>query len=193
MMKLATTIMSLSALFCAHCISSVSSLATPQLSLFQQRKGYLEPPKSSVAGFYDAAWQGNNDHDEELFEFVKMTDDLTRRDDFESFIRKKVLEQKLHEAENKISDLPFVKSVNESLVRLGQSVQDEAWEKHVVSGFSDTIALQQVHLWACVDMLIQFKVLVKNLEGSKTHTKLMAKKSKGCNQCTVCKCKNKKP
>merc|ERR1719162_2465950 len=48
-----------------------------------------------------------------------------------------------------------------SILKLGQSAQDRGWDKHVTSGFQP---VEKNDLWPYVDMLIQFKVLLSNME-----------------------------
>lgn len=106
--------------------------------------------------------------DDALLSFADMEDDSARRGSFEAYLKTKILEQdSAHDRQSmtieRISDMSFVKNVNDSLVRLGQVAQEEAWEKHVVGGFA-AISSQNTRLWRFVDLLIQFKVLVKGYE-----------------------------
>lgn len=122
--------------------------------------------------------------EDELQSLAGIYDESERRQNFESFIVEKLQEEQLHWPNIRISKLPFAQDVNDTLIRLGQSVQDAAWEKHVVSGFVETPDPQKNVLWNFVDMLIQFKMLVK-----RTEVKRGVVRSK-CGGCKNCKCKN---
>jgi hypothetical protein len=100
--------------------------------------------------------------EDELLSLAQISDDDLRRDSFESFLLSKMVKP---QSGFRIQDLFFVEQVNDGLTRLGTAIQDQSWEKYVISGFEENAAvLEDKTLWACVDMLIQFKMLVKKLE-----------------------------
>lgn len=129
-----------------------------------------------------------NDIDRDILTFVGMGDDDERRKSFESFVLSQIKEELKSFAGLQIKDLPFVRDVDASLARLGQAVQDKAWDNYVVAGFNDQPDVYESgELWVLVDMLIQFKVQIKGLDKNSKITTLM--KEKKCGQCSVCSCK----
>jgi len=121
-----------------------------------------------------------------------MGDDDERRESFKSFVSSQIKQELKSFAGLEIRDLPFVRDVDESLARLGQAVQDEAWENYVVAGFNDQSDVYEssegyYELWRLVDMLIQFKVQIKGFDKNSKIATLTKKKK--CGQCTVCSCK----
>ena len=63
----------------------------------------------------------------------------------------------------KLKSLDFVQAMDKSILKLGQSAQDQGWGRHVVSEFQP-VSLSENHIWPYVDMLIQFKLLISNME-----------------------------
>ena len=109
-----------------------------------------------------------------LIELSQIHDDDTRRTTFEQFVTHRLQEELLVRSSTRFGDsasittnqlklrsLNFVKAMDASILKLGLSAQEQGWNKHVTSGFQqqDTNTI-----WPYVDMLIQFKILLSNIE-----------------------------
>ena len=76
-----------------------------------------------------------------------------------------------------------MKAMDKSILKLGQSAQDQGWESHVTSGFQP-VPKGGNDIWPYVDMLIQFKLLISNMERM-SNKKTTVSIGNGCN-CTGC-------
>lgn len=124
--------------------------------------------------------------EDQLIRFSQITDDELRRNDFEQFVTTRLkAELEMNKelvtgligttttAMTPLRGLDFVKAMDTSILKLGQSAQDRGWDKHVTSGFQP---VEKNDIWPYVDMLIQFKVLLSNMERTaKRRTKHMNK------------------
>jgi len=100
--------------------------------------------------------------DEEVNYFSLIDDDQRRRTEFETFVLRHVEEEKSFDPSWSQDTSPFLELLNARLAILGQSVQDNSWDTYITSGFDkSTVGLQ---LWACVDMLIQLKIVIQKAE-----------------------------
>jgi len=151
----------------------------------------LAPPTTTTLAFFEEGEGAKYSAslDEELWWLAQISDDSQRRAEFESFVRIELMGRrgiKVGSASYvyKLGDL-----INDGLIRLGHSIQDQSWKKYVVSGFQeDAAVLEDKQLWACVDMLIQLKAMVETLGGDGDK-----KKAKGnCGKCKVCSCGKQK-
>jgi len=126
-----------------------------------------------------------------LIHFSKIDDDDVRRNDFEAFVTDRLQEElvftnaaaKSTMQRLKLKSLDFVKAMDKTILKLGQSAQDQGWESHVTSGFQP-VPKGGNDIWPYVDMLIQFKLLISNMERM-SHKKTAAPASNGC-KCTGC-------
>ena len=105
--------------------------------------------------------------EDQLIQFSKIDDDDIRRNDFEAFVTGR-LQEELEDAKStvqrlKLKSLDFVKAMDQSILKLGQSAQNQGWERHVTSGF-EPVPKGGNDIWPYVDMLIQFKLLISNME-----------------------------
>ncbi|VEU37748.1 unnamed protein product [Pseudo-nitzschia multistriata] len=129
--------------------------------------------------------------EDKLIHFSKIDDDDVRRNDFEAFVTGRLQEElaftnaaaKSTVERLKLKSLDFVKAMDKTILKLGQSAQDQGWESHVTSGFQP-VPKGGNDIWPYVDMLIQFKLLISNMERM-SHKKPIAAKSNGC-KCTGC-------
>jgi len=109
--------------------------------------------------------------EDKLIHFSKIDDDDVRRNDFEAFVTGRLQEElaftnaaaKSTVERLKLKSLDFVKAMDKSILKLGQSAQDQGWESHVTSGFQP-VPKGGNDIWPYVDMLIQFKLLISNME-----------------------------
>ena len=109
--------------------------------------------------------------EDKLIYFSKIDDDDTRRNDFEAFVIDRLQEEleftnkaaKFTIEKLKLQSLDFVKTMDKSILKLGQLAQDQGWESHVTSGFQP-VSKGGSDIWPYVDMLIQFKLLISNME-----------------------------
>lgn len=134
-----------------------------------------------------------------LIELSQIHDDDTRRTNFEQFVTHRLQEELLVLTSSSGSStatatartptdhhllrgLDFVKAMDTSILKLGLSAQEQGWNKHVTSGFQQD---DTNNIWPYVDMLIQFKILLSNIERtnaakrrtSSDHTTALQKKS----------------
>ena len=127
----------------------------------------------------------------ELIHFSKIDDDDVRRNDFEAFVTGRLQEElaltnaaaKSTVAKLKLKSLDFVKAMDKSILKLGQSAQDQGWESHVTAGFQP-VSKGGNDIWPYVDMLIQFKLLISNMERM-SNKRAPAPAGNGCN-CAGC-------
>ena len=160
--------------------------------LLQSLRASAYCPDSALHSSITGTYFRRNDIDRDILAFCRMGDDDERRESFKSFISSQIKQELKSFSGLQIRDLPFVRDVDESLARLGQAVQDEAWENYVVAGFNDQSDVYEsseayYELWTLVDMLIQFKVQIKSLDKNSKIATLTKKKK--CGQCAVCSCK----
>ena len=113
--------------------------------------------------------------EDKLIHFSKILDDDVRRNDFEAFVTNKLQEEiAITNAATtaalsstverlKLKSLNFVQAMDKSILKLGQSAQDQGWDSHVTSGFQP-VQPESNSIWPYVDMLIQFKLLISNME-----------------------------
>ena len=113
--------------------------------------------------------------EDKLIHFSKILDDDVRRNDFEAFVTNKLQEEiAITNAATtaalsstverlKLKSLNFVQAMDKSILKLGQSAQDQGWDSHVTSGFQP-VPKGGNSIWPYVDMLIQFKLLISNME-----------------------------
>eukprot|EP00527_Entomoneis_sp_CCMP2396_P004858 CAMPEP_0198141738 /NCGR_PEP_ID=MMETSP1443-20131203/4686_1 /TAXON_ID=186043 /ORGANISM="Entomoneis sp., Strain CCMP2396" /LENGTH=185 /DNA_ID=CAMNT_0043804565 /DNA_START=94 /DNA_END=648 /DNA_ORIENTATION=+ len=109
--------------------------------------------------------------EDKLIHFSKIDDDDIRRNDFEAFVTGRLQEElaftnaaaKSTVERLKLKSLDFVQAMDKSILKLGQSAQDQGWEIHVTSGFQPAPKGGN-DIWPYVDMLIQFKLLLSNME-----------------------------
>ncbi|OEU06504.1 hypothetical protein FRACYDRAFT_254524 [Fragilariopsis cylindrus CCMP1102] len=113
--------------------------------------------------------------EDKLIHFSKILDDDVRRNDFEAFVTNKLQEEiAITNAATtaalsstverlKLKSLNFVQAMDKSILKLGQSAQDQGWDNHVTSGFQP-VQPESNSIWPYVDMLIQFKLLISNME-----------------------------
>lgn len=119
----------------------------------------------SIHAVYDVYESFSAFLDLELKDLSQESDDEKRRTSFKHFIIEQVEdEQQIMSGIWSRRTSPFVLQLNQQLSVLGQSVQNDAWEEHVVSGFQTPAAAGTVQLWACVDMMVQFKTFIRKLE-----------------------------
>jgi len=120
--------------------------------------------------------------EDELIHFSKISDDDMRRNDFEAFVTNKLQEEiAITNAATtalsstverlKLKSLNFVQAMDKSILKLGQSAQDQGWESHVTSGFQPVQQAGGNDIWPYVDMLIQFKLLISNMERTTNRSK----------------------
>ena len=124
---------------------------------------------SSTFGMYDDDYVRNLE--DKLIHFSTISDDDVRRNDFEAFVINRLqMEIAITNAATttcgatlsstverlKLKSLNFVQAMDRSILKLGQSAQYQGLESHVTSGGND--------IWPYVDMLIQFKLLISNME-----------------------------
>jgi hypothetical protein len=100
--------------------------------------------------------------EEQLFQISLVEDDDDRRKRFERFITTSIGREKQPYLWIRRTS-PFVQQVQEQLKCLGTAVQQEAWDKYVTSGFQAPTN-KKSQLWACVDMTVQFQVVVRKLD-----------------------------
>jgi len=106
-----------------------------------------------------------------LIHFSKIDDDDVRRNNFEAFVLDRLAEELeiTNEAAKstieklKLKSLDFVKTMDKSILKLGQLAQEQGWETCVTSGFQP-VSTSCHDIWPYVDMLIQFKLLISNME-----------------------------
>lgn len=120
--------------------------------------------------------------DNELLSIAAMNDETERKQNFESFVLFKLSSEKQLWPHLKINNLPFVQEVNDSFDKLARSIQD----KGDVSGSDEALSLQEQFKWNFVDMLIQFKLLVKRSEGGYNAENLSSNKAGSCGLCNLC-------
>lgn len=141
--------------------------------------------------------------EDKLIHFSKIDDDDIRRNDFEAFVTGRLQEElaftnaaaKSTVERLKLKSLDFVQAMDKSILKLGQSAQDQGWESHVTSGFQP-VPKGGNDIWPYVDMLIQFKLLISNMERmANKRTPVPAAAGNGC-KCAGCpglgSCKNGK-
>jgi hypothetical protein len=123
--------------------------------------------------------------EDKLIHFSKISDDDVRRNDFEAFVTNKLQEEiAITNAATtcsaalsstverlKLKSLNFVQAMDKSILKLGQSAQDQGWESHVTSGFQPVQQAGGNDIWPYVDMLIQFKLLISNMERTTNRNK----------------------
>lgn len=141
--------------------------------------------------------------EDKLIHFANIDDDNVRRNDFEVFVTGRLQEElafltnqaaKSTVERLKLKSLSFVQAMDKSILKLGQSAQNQGWENHVTSGFPQQQQQQQPKgnndIWPYVDMLIQFKLLISNMErmsNKKASEKTIARNDTGgCNKCAQC-------
>jgi len=182
MMMLLTFQTFLSSLFIVANVKNTLAFAptiTPSLSpslsrrsLPKSRLQVISNPFPPSASSFDT---GDNDDDyvrnleEKLIHLSKIVDDDVRRTDFEAWVTYR-LQQELAITKStvehvrlKLKSLDFVKAMDRSILKLGQSAQDHGWESHVTSGFQPVQAGSN-DIWPYIDMLIQFKLLLSTME-----------------------------
>jgi hypothetical protein len=140
-------------LFASGFLKSFSSIRIPTPPL-QASSSNTEEPTVNRFPFMD----------EKLNSFSQINDDQRRRTEFETFVLRHVKEEKLFDPSWSQDTSPFVELLNARLAILGQSVQDNSWDTYITSGFDKSTVGPQ--LWACVDMLIQLKTVVRKSEKS---------------------------
>lgn len=126
--------------------------------------------------------------EDKLIHFSQIDDDDIRRNDFEAFVTGRLQEElaftnaaaKSTVEKIKLKSLDFVKAMDKSILKLGQSAQDQGWEGHVKSGFQP-VPKGGNDIWPYVDMLIQFKLLISNMERMSNRAPV----SNGC-KCAGC-------
>jgi hypothetical protein len=126
--------------------------------------------------------------EDKLIHFSKIDDDDIRRNDFEAFVTGR-LQEELEDAKStvqrlKLKSLDFVKAMDKSILKLGQSAQDQGWESHVTAGFQP-VPKGGNDIWPYVDMLIQFKLLISNMERMSNRRTRAKPAGNGC-KCAGC-------
>ena len=109
--------------------------------------------------------------EDKLIHFSKIEECDVRRNDFEIFVTGRLQEElaftnsaaKSTADRLKLKNLDFVKAMDKSILKLSQSAQAQGWESHVISGFQP-VPKGGNDIWPYVDMLIQFRLLVSNME-----------------------------
>ena len=167
---------------------SLISRASLGQSSVNNRGGSLRV--SNTLTLYDDADYVRNLEDKLVY-FSKIVDDDVRRNDFETFVTDRLREEismtPVHTVSTtvqriKLKSLDFVQAMDKSILKLGQSAQDQGWESHVTSGFQP-VQKGDNDIWPYVDMLIQFKLLISNMERSAN--KKSAPVGNGC-KCKGC-------
>mmetsp|Transcript_13260 Transcript_13260/g.19072 ORF Transcript_13260/g.19072 Transcript_13260/m.19072 type:complete len:182 (+) Transcript_13260:952-1497(+) len=99
---------------------------------------------------------------ESVMDFSLITNDEVRREAFEEFILYSIRKEEARLVSWRKDRSCFVRKMDRALGLLGQTVQNGAWDTYVVGGFQRTSETtnEQAQLWACVDMLVQFKTVV---------------------------------
>mmetsp|Transcript_28037 Transcript_28037/g.76126 ORF Transcript_28037/g.76126 Transcript_28037/m.76126 type:complete len:218 (-) Transcript_28037:73-726(-) len=132
--------------------------------------------------------------EDQLVYFSTIDNDDTRRNDFEAFVTGRLREeivatQSKSQSQStverlRLKSLDFVKEMDVTILKLGQAAQDRAWDGHVTSGFPRKGGNKN-DIWPYVDMLIQFKLLISNMERASRKEETAAPERKGC-KCTGC-------
>ena len=102
---------------------------------------------------------------EKLLWLSQVEDDDDRRREFEMFIVTRIGGEKQQQRQQPWNrrTSQFVRDVEERLTFLGNAVQDDAWQKYVMSGFRSP-RTKKSQLWACVDMTVQFQRVVRKFD-----------------------------
>ena len=149
--------------------------ATPSLSSFPSLPSMPRAQSSSLGVSNTLSLCDDIDYvrslEDKLIHFSKIDDDDVRRNDFEAFVTGRLQEEiaftnaaaKSTVERLRLKSLDFVKAMDKSILKLGQSAQDQGWEGHVKSGFQP-VPKGGNDIWPYVDMLIQFKLLISNME-----------------------------
>jgi len=157
-------------------MTSLLSPSLPRRSLLKERSSRLQAisnPYPPSASSFDTGGDNDDDYvrnlEEKLIHLSKIVDDDVRRTDFEAWVTYR-LQQELAITKStvehvrlKLKSLDFVKAMDRSILKLGQSAQDHGWESHVTSGFQPVQAGSN-DIWPYIDMLIQFKLLLSTME-----------------------------